>query len=183
MNNSKASGTQWALPLQVDPLLGSSRSRCFVLGLVAVLVAACGNIITTEITGMTGVTVDGDRRPLLVGEVCDGAVVRVGVYGPNHGGARNEVRADLKSARPVRGSFVLDLSSPAAGWTGQPLRLPLAEDLHIAFAMASRDKDQQLAQVTFYASDLAELQAGTVQYGNRTSGQAPSRTRTPTSAA
>jgi len=145
------------------PLSRSPRRAAAALALGAAVLTTSGCIGSdTDINGVMGVGVDEGGRPVLVGEVCHGVVVRVDVSGPNRGDQPNEQLADLTAEEPVTGSFTLDPADPGAGWTGRPLALPLGPELHIAYASGGEEADSQLGQVTFTAADLAALRPGQV---------------------
>ena len=59
-------------------------------------------------------------------------------------------------------SFTLDPSSPGSDWDGQPLSLPIRDELHRVILNAGNRS--QLQDVTFTPGDLAALRPGTVQY-------------------
>jgi hypothetical protein len=123
----------------------------------------CGQGSRPDINGKTGITVDAHGRLIIVAEICHGTVRHVGIYGPNRNASPNRVDAEL-STTPQSRSFTLDPATPDSKWTGQPLRPPLTDELHIADA--HNGKSSGLAQVSFVPADLASLQPGIVQYGD-----------------
>ena len=119
-----------------------------------------------DINGRTGITVDAQGHPIVVAEICHGTVKRVRIYGPNPGAGKHDpVDADLSTA-PQKTSFTLDPSSPGSAWDGQPLNLPVADEMHSV--ILNTGNKSQLQEVTFTPQDLAALRPGTVQFDTYT---------------
>lgn len=94
-------------------------ARVVALGGVVFGTAGCGNVVTTQLRGITGVTADGDGRPVVIIASCGLTYDRVHVTGmqrPGDGG--DPERIELTAASPQTGVFTLDLSEPGTGWSG-----------------------------------------------------------------
>lgn len=114
------------------------------------------------VDGQVGVTVDTSGAPVLLLEVCTGAVDTVSVVGPNRGDRPNEVFAVLHAPGRVDAPTQVALLAPPPGWTGAPASLPLGtQELLIASAEGHQSTS---LQVDFTGEDLTALDPGTVQY-------------------
>lgn len=136
------------------------RAAAAALALAAALGTAGCIAPSTDITGAVGVTVDDAGHPVVVAEVCSGDVAHVAVHGPNRGERPNEVLASFTAGPAATGPFTLDLADPGAGWTGDPLPLPLGPELHAVSAGGTGDT--ALSGATFTAAELADLRPGQV---------------------
>ncbi|MBF5080951.1 hypothetical protein [Quadrisphaera sp. INWT6] len=108
------------------------------------------------INGQVGLAADATGSPVLVLEVCRGAVDTIDVAGPNIGGVNAPV-AVLKAPAPVTTPTEVSLLAPPPGWSGAPASLPLdSTEFVIASAFGSQS---ELRQVDFGAPELASVAA------------------------
>lgn len=108
------------------------------------------------INGQVGLAADASGNPVLVLEVCRGAVDTISVVGPNTGG-RNAFIAALQAPAPVTGPTQVSLLDPPSGWSGAPGSLPL-DSVEFVIASAS-GRQSELRQVDFGATELASVAA------------------------
>jgi hypothetical protein len=119
-----------------------------------------------EVIGALGVIVDEEQRPVVVVEACEGAATEVDLVFDREGmtdDEENEQVAAWKSDAPVPGTSQLVLHAPAGPWAGESVDV-LVDRGYIAMAVGVGDSEV-LSQVAFRASDLADMQPGTV-YNN-----------------
>lgn len=86
-------------------------ARVVALGAVVFGTAGCGNVVTTQLRGITGVTADGDGRPVVIVASRGLTYDRVHVTGmqrPGDGG--DPERIELTAASPQTGVFTRDLA-------------------------------------------------------------------------
>lgn len=130
----------------------------------ALFLVGCGNVISAEVNGMTGVTVDGQGRPAVVVAVCSDHVDQVTVYGTREGLDDDEANPKLgswTSERSQSGTFTIDVTDPGPDWTASgPIDLETDRDYIVG---ASRsDADVETMDVSFRGGDLAALEPGDV---------------------
>lgn len=116
-----------------------------------------------EVVGAVGVTVDGQGRPVLVVEPCEGAAVSVDLFLDREGledDEANEQVGSWSAAAPAAGTTELALHAPADPWEGEGVQVS-SERGYIASARG-QGGDEVLTQVAFRASDLSAMEPGTV---------------------
>lgn len=138
-------------------------SRLVLTALVpAVLLVSligCGNDVTAEIIGTTGVTVDQQGDPLVLVQVCRDDVDVVEVVGGRGGLEPDEPNPTIgrwTTATPQDGSFTLDLAAPAPGWSG-PATVDLEGDSLYIVSASRSDADAEVVQASFRPDDLVDL--------------------------
>ncbi|MBA2698909.1 MAG: hypothetical protein H0U61_09070 [Nocardioidaceae bacterium] len=146
----------------------SLRTTAAVVGTMVspLLVAGCGNAITTDIIGAVGVSLDRAGSPQLVLAVCSGSVDEIELYGPHQGGetTSQEPIGVWRAKESVTAGTVLDLSNPGSAWTvvRDPGTLKPGES-YSAFGV-SLSEDQEISQVDFTLDRLKRLSADQVLY-------------------
>ncbi|MBC3760950.1 hypothetical protein ACUN7V_18155 [Quadrisphaera oryzae] len=108
------------------------------------------------VNGQVGLAADAAGDPVLVLEVCRGAVDTISVVGPNTGGT-NAFIAALQAPAPVTAPTTVPLLAPPSGWTGAPASLPL-DSVEFVIVSAS-GRQSELRQVDFGAAELASVVA------------------------
>jgi hypothetical protein len=138
-----------------------------VLGALVLLSGGCGNIITTEIIGATGVTVDDEHHPVVLVQLCKGTIDHVELSGTREGLSDEEPNPSYggwDAASPAQGSISVNLGTGTQGWTG-PTFSPEPDRRYIVDASSST-ADAATSQAVFSAEDLARLQPGRVLRGD-----------------
>ncbi len=141
-----------------------SRAGWSTAGLAFVVVAGSACVAPdVEVVGALGITVDQQRRPVVVVEACEGAATEVDLFLDRQGLAEdeeNEQVAAWTSDPPVPGMSELVLHAPAGSWVGDPVGA-LGDRGYVASAAGEGDREV-LSQVAFRGGDLAGLEPGTV---------------------
>lgn len=140
----------------------SARGVALGTGVLAVVLSGC-IAPDVEVRGALGVTVDGEGRPVLVVEACDGAATVVTLSFDREGLTADEVNEDIArwtAAEPVPGTSALAIHAPADPWQGEGVELP-ADRGYVAGGQGAGDSEV-LTQVSFRGSELAALDPGMV---------------------
>lgn len=127
------------------------------LAAVAIVLTGCGNAVSTQIVGTTGMTVDHAGKPVGLVAVCDGSVDQLTISGDRTGLKEDQPNKDIgmwkASAPDAAGIVTVDLGEDA----------PVLEEGRTYIAIADRsDADAEATQVTFSLADLAALAPGHV---------------------
>ena len=142
--------------------------RCgLVLSALVLLSSGCGNVITTEIIGVTGVSVDDEGNPVVLVQLCKGTIDHVELSGTREGLADDEPNPTYggwDAASPAQGLISINLGSGTKGWTGRVFS-PEPDRRYIVDG-SSTTADVATSQVVFSADDLAGLQPGQVVRGD-----------------
>ena len=142
--------------------------RCgLVLSALVLLSSGCGNVITTEIIGVTGVSVDDEGNPVVLVQLCKGTIDHVELSGTREGLADDEPNPTYggwDAASPAQGLISINLGSGTKGWTGRVFS-PEPDRRYIVDG-SSTTADVATSQVVFSADDLANLQPGQVVRGD-----------------
>lgn len=142
--------------------------RCgLVLSALVLLSSGCGNIITTEIIGVTGVTIDDRRNPVVLVQLCSGTIDHVELSGTREGLADDEPNPTYgawDAAAPEQGPISINLATGTKGWTGRVFS-PDPDRRYIVDG-SSTTADVATTQAVFSADDLAGLDPGQVVRGD-----------------
>ncbi|CAN5386112.1 hypothetical protein BH11ACT8_BH11ACT8_34930 [soil metagenome] len=131
---------------------------------VALAATGCGNAVDAEVIGSAGVTVDSDRRLVVLVEVCRDDVDSVSLVTGREGledDEPNPTVASWTAATPQSGSIVLETAAPPAAWTG-PATVALDDGTLYVVSASSSERDAEVTQASFRAGDLASLSGGDV---------------------
>lgn len=126
--------------------------------------SGCGNTITTEITGRTGITVTADGDPVAVIAVCSEYVDTVRVVLGRQGLDDDETNPPVgtwASDQQETGLVDIDLLAPEPPWQGPPA-VRFEEDLTYIVGADAQRRDISAGQVSFIGADLADFKPGTV---------------------
>jgi hypothetical protein len=134
-----------------------------------VLVAGCGNSITTEINGAVAAKMDATHSVVLVFRVCSGAVDHVELY-PPHAGPRTKSDRPIgvwRTSTPIARNTILNLGHPGPTW--QVRRDPghLQPGLTYGVLAMNSGVDEELTQLNFRPSQLEALPSGHVRFDRR----------------
>jgi hypothetical protein len=146
--------------------VATPRLVVLLLGSVVAL-SGCGNLVTTEIVGAVGISVDTEGDPVVVVAVCDGYLDQVAVVQGREGLAEDEtnpVVGTWDAAGQLTGVSELDLAAPGSDWqTRTPVSLETGE--HYIVTARQVDADVQASQVDFFGRDLQGMEPGFVYTG------------------
>lgn len=144
------------------------KRAALALSALALVSSGCGNIITTEIIGVTGVTVDEMRNPVVLVKLCKGTIDHVELSGTREGLADdvpNPSYGGWDAVEPQRGLISINLGTGSKGWTGT--ELAVEPDRSYIVDASSTTADAATSQAVFSAADLASLKPGHVLIGDR----------------
>ncbi len=133
------------------------------LAALTLLLAGCGNVITTDVIGSTGVVVDGQGNPVVLIEVCTGTIDNIDLAGTREGLADDEPNPSFgawKAADPQKGSIEVNLVTGTPGWDGPKLVMESGHGYIVEGN--SSTADVVASQAAFTAADLAGLKADQV---------------------
>ncbi|MGB6006273.1 MAG: hypothetical protein WBG36_16845 [Ornithinimicrobium sp.] len=123
-------------------------------------VAGCGNLITAQTIGYTGVTVTAGGDPVAVIAVCDQSIDSVNVSEGRFGLEEDEPNTpvgDWVNDEEATGLVQVDLVTPEGPWEG-PKGVDFDErTLYIVGAYSER-RNASAGQVAFYGQELAHMQ-------------------------
>ncbi len=135
------------------------------LGACAILtLSGCGNLITTEIIGGTGLTVSQDGDPVAVIAVCSDYVDEVGVVLGRDGLADDEQNIPVgtwTATEPQSGLVQVNLLNPGPQWQA-PTDVVFEDDLLYIVGSYPADKDMSAGQAALTGAQMADLEPGTV---------------------
>jgi hypothetical protein len=136
------------------------------LPITALLIATltgCGNLVTTEISGRLGVTVDDTGQPQILVLSCDAPLTSVDASGDRTGLAsdeENETLATWSRTDAADGLSVLDPAAPGDGWTGDALTWPTGRT--VVLGAGSADGKVAGTSVIVSPESLEALEPGRV---------------------
>lgn len=138
---------------------------------VACLVlSACGNWVTTEVSGRTAVGVRDDGSAFLLVAPCGAAYDEIHVSGDRQGLDPDEENPQVGSwtlETPLEETFEIDLGGVPAGWEGSPRSVHIDADHGYIADASSSSVDVQTSQVYFRGRQLSSLSVDEVLVGNR----------------
>ncbi len=132
----------------------------------ALALAGCGNVVTTKIVGMAGLTADAAGNPVVIVAPCGAAYDQVQVMGlidrrTADATVQNPVLLDLASATTHSEPFTVSLTQPAPDWTARGGFEPTAQTgLDIGAGSGTEDMGATPVQVS--AQDYANVTADVV---------------------
>ncbi|MEU4094067.1 hypothetical protein [Streptomyces sp. NPDC026673] len=126
------------------------------LGLLSGCVAAT--------TGVMGITVTGDGKPLGVMLVCDGRVERVTLHDADKEISKRVHLAAWSRGKPVGGFSVWSLESGGKGWSVHKPMADLEPGRTYTLYGWTGDPDSTTDGVDFTLAQLAQLRPGQVRY-------------------
>ncbi len=134
----------------------------------AVALSSCGNLITTEIVGKVGISVDTEGNPVVVVAVCDGYLDQVEISQGREGLAEDETNplvGTWDAAGQHTGVSELDLAAPGSDWQ---TRTPVSLEPGVLYIVTAHQvgADVQASQVDFDVGDLRGLEPGYVYTGS-----------------
>ncbi|MFB7290518.1 hypothetical protein [Actinacidiphila glaucinigra] len=124
------------------------------------LLSGCG----PAITGVMGITVTEDGKPLAVMLVCDGQVERVTLHDADRGPSRKSRLAAWNRGRPATGFSVWSLESGGRGWSVDKPMPPLEPGRGYTLHGWTGDPESTTSGVDFTAAQLAGLRPGQVRW-------------------
>ncbi|WP_406264241.1 hypothetical protein OH779_14000 [Actinacidiphila glaucinigra] len=140
------------------------RNRRVVLAVLGAaglgLLSGCG----AAITGVMGITVAEDGKPLAVMLVCEGRIESVTLHDADRGPSRKSRLAAWNRGRPATGFSVWSLESGGRGWSvGKPMPPLEPGRTHTLYGWTD-DPASATSGVDFTAGQLADLRPGQVRW-------------------
>lgn len=126
--------------------------------------SGCGNSITTDIVGSTGITVTPEGDPVAVIAVCREYVDLVQVSEGREGLSEDEVNpevGDWTSTKEQTGLVQVALLAPEPPWEG-PGAVRFEPDKTYIVGAGAGEQDISAGQVAFVGVELAHLRPGTI---------------------
>lgn len=139
------------------------RRPWLILCVPVLLLTGCGNLITTDVIGATGITVDDQGNPVALIEVCTGTIDHLDVAGTREGLADDEPNpsfGEWAAADPQQGPIEVNLITGTPGWTGPKLVLESGHGYIVEGN--SSTADVVASQTVFTVGSLAKLKPGQV---------------------
>lgn len=138
------------------------------MGALLVLSAAvgCGNAVTTDIVGMTGLTADASGAPVVIVAPCGGAVDRIAVHklidlASATPGATTPLVTELRASTPHTDAFSVSLVDPASGWSASA-PFDAAQQDRISIAAYANDADRTTTSLVVSRAAYEQVRADTV---------------------
>ncbi|MFI8186413.1 hypothetical protein OG539_14705 [Actinacidiphila glaucinigra] len=140
------------------------RNRRVVLAVLGAaglgLLSGCG----AATTGVMGISVTEDGKPLAVMLVCDGRVESVTLHDADRGPSRKNRLAAWSRGRPATGFSVWSLESGGRGWSVEKTMAPLEPGRTYTLYGWTGDPASTTSGVDFTAAQLAGLRPGQVRW-------------------
>lgn len=147
---------------------GLLRAAVALVG-AALAVAGCGNAMTTEIVGATGVTVDQQGDPQAVVVVCHASIDRLTLTGDRTGLAADERNPLLGTWTAhdalTRGVHRMPLLAPSGEWSFAGSFRSFEPERRYILVASNSERDLSTSQVVFHSNDLEVLDSATVMLG------------------
>ena len=136
-----------------------------VFSAIALLVtASCGNAVTAEVNGMTGVTLGENGRVVIVVAICSDSVDQVGISLGREGLKDSEPNVQVGTwtlRKPATKTATLDTVKPGPEWKAHK-PVELIDGLHYIVDGSKSGTDVVSIPVDFRLSDLESLRPGQV---------------------
>jgi len=139
------------------------------LATVSILVAApagCGNAVTTDVVGMTGVTADAQGRPVVIVAACGAAYDRIAVSDMLDRSTVpatqvNETLLTMTRETPLTGTETVSLTDPLAPWSASKRFEPTEPD-GIDVAAFAEGEDRTTTSVMVTRAEYHQVSADVV---------------------
>lgn len=133
--------------------------RLVAPAMCGMLLAGCGNAVTTDVNGATGVTVDDQGKPVVLVMVCHSTIDQIEISADREGlkeTEENKILGTWTTSKAKKGLISLDLSAPGEEWKTESSFVPEASKGYIVIASQS-DADVEATQASFHGRDLESL--------------------------
>lgn len=139
----------------------AQRGLTVLAGAALLALPGCGNLVTTQIVGITGITADAAGSPVVVVAPCGAAYDQaqvVAMIDRQTAGAtqQNPVLLEMSSTRPRSEPFTISLTQPGPVWTPTG-RLDIEGRPGFHVGVGSSTKDMGATPVRVSAADYANV--------------------------
>ncbi|HNQ05562.1 MAG TPA: hypothetical protein PKH97_00045 [Tetrasphaera sp.] len=132
----------------------------------ALALAGCGNVVTTKIVGMAGLTADAAGNPVVIVAPCGAAYDQVQVVGmidrrTADATEDNPILLEMSSGTMHSDPFTVSLTRPGPGWSSRGTYEP-EDQIGIYVGVGSSTKDMGSTPVQISAADYEQVRADVV---------------------